>query len=395
MDKISKTSTVGPLTRATLYAAQGRTREVAGAYAEALERNPRQQNVRIRLGQTRLKLGEADEALRQAKLVLDVDKNQPDALLLQARALAEQPGTDSQVAARRAQAIALLASAVQNQPAFAEAYHQSAAIEMLNHHRDKAIATLKAGLKAVPDDATGLATLIELLTEPREDGRKPTASELAEAQALAESIGQRDEKGNLALALAVGFHKAGQLELAMPWAEKAATKLDAAPVHLNFGDLLLSIAEEASDPAQARSYFQRAVAQYDLVLKSQATSIEAVNNKAWILHTHLGDSRGALALALGLLKRADPATLPGEFFDTLGSVQEATGRAHDAEDSYARGLRKAPDHPVLNFHMGKLLLAEHNRKAISYLEKAYASRSRLSPKMADEVASLMKKATRQ
>ena len=96
-----------------------------------------------------------------------------------------------------------------------------------------------------------------------------------------------------------------------------------------------------------------------------------------------------------MLKRSDPATLPGEFFDTLGSVQEATGRAHDAEDSYAQGLRKAPDHPVLNFHMGKLLLAEHNRKAISYLEKAYASRSRLSPKMADEVASLMKKATRE
>ena len=101
MDKIAKNSTVGPLIRASLYAAQGRTREVAGAYAEALERNPRQPNVRIRLGQTRLKLGEADEALRQAKLVLDVDKDQPDALLLQARALAEQPGTDSQVAARR------------------------------------------------------------------------------------------------------------------------------------------------------------------------------------------------------------------------------------------------------------------------------------------------------
>ena len=151
-------STAGPLTRASLYAAQGRTREVANAYAEVLERNPRQQSVRIRLGQTRLKLGEADEALRQAKLVLDVDKDEPDALLLQARALAEQPGTDSQVSARRSQAIALLAAAVQKQPTFAAAYHQSAAIEMLFRHRDKAIAALKAGLKAIPDDATGLAT---------------------------------------------------------------------------------------------------------------------------------------------------------------------------------------------------------------------------------------------
>ena len=395
MDKIAKNSTAGPLTRATLFNAQGRTREVAGAYTEALERNPRQPNVRILLGQARLKLGEADEALRQAKLVLEVEKDQPDALLLEARALAEQAGPESQVSARRAQALALLATAVQKQPRFADAYHEIAAIEMMGHHRDKAIATLKAGFKAVPDDATALATLIELLTEPRDNGIKPTPAELAEAQSLADSVGQRDEKGKLTLALAVGFHKAGQFEMAMPWAEKAAGKLDSPPVHLNYGDLLLSVAENCRNPIEARTYFQRAVAQYDLVLKTQPTSIEAVNNKAWILHTHLSDSSGALELALGLLKRAEPNTLPGEFFDTLGAIQQATGRARDAEDSFAQGLSKAPDHPVLNFHMGKLLLAEHNRKAISYLEKAYASRSRLTAGMAGEVELLMKKAGRE
>jgi tetratricopeptide (TPR) repeat protein len=298
------------------------------------------------------------------------------------------------MAANRAQAIARLSAAVQKQPTFSGAYHDIAAIEMRARHRSQAIDALKAGLKAVPDDATGLASLIELLTEPREDGRKPTAAELAEAETLAHAAGDRDDKGNLVLALAIGFHKAGQVERAMPWAEKAAAKLAAPAVHLNYGDLLLSAAENASDPAQARTLFQRAVAQYDLVLKTQATSIEAVNNKAWILHTHLGDSRGALELAQGLLKRTDPATLPGEFFDTLGTVQAATGRARDAEDSYAQGLRKSPDHPVLNFHMGKLLLAEHNPKAIAYLEKAYASRDRLSPKMVDEVEVLVKKATR-
>jgi predicted Zn-dependent protease len=394
MDKIARSSTAGPLTRATLFAAQGRTREVAGAYAEALERNPHQPNIRILLGQARLKLGEADEALRQARLVLDTEKDDPDAVLLESRALAEQTGIESQVAARRSQAITRLTAMIQKNPKFAGAYHEIAAIEMMSRHRDKAISTLKAGLKAVPDDAAGLATLVELLTEPREDGRKPTPAELADAESLARSAGDHDEKGNLALALAVGFHKAGQIELAMPWAEKAAAKLDAPAVHLNYGDLLLAAAENASNPAQARTLFERAVAQYDLVLKTQATSIEAVNNKAWILHTHLGDSRGALELAQGLLKRADPATLPGEFFDTLGTVQAAAGKARDAEDSYARGLRKAPDHPALNLHMGKLLLAEHNPKAKAYLEKAYASRSSLPPKMLDEVELLMKKATR-
>jgi tetratricopeptide (TPR) repeat protein len=298
------------------------------------------------------------------------------------------------VAARRAEAVAALKAAVKKQPELTEAYHLIAAIEEKSGRRDQAAAALKEGLQAVPDDPAGVSQLAELLTGPRPDGGRPAPAELAEARELARSIGGRDASGKLTLALAMGFQKAGQFDLALPCAEKAAAKLDTPMVHLQFGDLLLSVAEGTGDPSQARSIFQRAVAEYDVVLKAQATSVEAINNKAWILHTHLGDSRAALELALGLLKQADPATLPPEFFDTLGAVQEATGQPRDAEDSYSRGLRKVADHPVLNFHMGKLLLAEHDRKALAYLEKAYAGRDRLSPKMADEVASLMQQAGR-
>ena len=70
-------------------------------------------------------------------------------------------------------------------------------------------------------------------------------------------------------------------------AEKAAARLDAPVVHLNYGDILLSLAEARNDD-QAPAYFRRAVEQYDLVLKSQANSVEAVNNKAWILSRYLG-----------------------------------------------------------------------------------------------------------
>ena len=96
------------------------------------------------------------------------------------------------------------------------------------------------------------------------------------------------------LALAVGFHRARQFELAFPYAETAAAKLDTPAAHLNFGDLLLAIAESQSDANQARAALTRAVAQYDLVLKSQPNSVEAVNNKAWILHTYLGQTQKAL-----------------------------------------------------------------------------------------------------
>ena len=89
IDKLSKTSPMGALLRARIYAAQGKPRDLAQSYKEALDRAPRQLELRVLLGQTKLKLGDADEALRQANMVLDVEKNRLDALLLQARALAE------------------------------------------------------------------------------------------------------------------------------------------------------------------------------------------------------------------------------------------------------------------------------------------------------------------
>jgi tetratricopeptide (TPR) repeat protein len=378
-----------------LYAAQGKTAQVAAAYDEALDRNPRQLDVRILVGQSRLKLGEADEALRHARFVLDIDRNQPDAVLLQVRALASQPGPDRQVAERRAEALKLLAAAIEKNPKFTEAYHLSAEIHLALRQRDQAIAALKAGVKAVPDDATGLSRLVELLAEPH-DGVKPTEADLADATAIAQAAGDRDTKGNVSLALALGFHKAGALPQALPWAQKAVEKLDTPAVHLTFGDLLLSLAEEAKDPAQARSYFERAVGQYDLVLKSQANSIEAINNKAWILHTYLGESRQALNLARGLADRVDPAVLPGEFFDTLGAIQEALGLSRDAEESFSKGLRKSPDHPVLNYHMGKLIASDPKRsgKAAGYLEKARAGQGRLSPAMLSDVNALMDRIAR-
>ncbi|SIO65453.1 Tetratricopeptide repeat-containing protein [Singulisphaera sp. GP187] len=393
MDKIAKGSSSGPLTRARIYAAQGRIRETAEAYAEALERNPRQLDVQLLLGQAKLKLNEYAEAMSQAKRVLEIDNDQPDAVLLLARATAAQPGSDSKVAAHRAEAIEALTAAIRKNAKFAEAYHEKSEIQILLKDRKQAIATLKEAVEANPEDAAGLALLVQRLSETREDGRPATSEELAEAEKVAAQVGDSDEKGNMLLAIAVGYHKGGQLTAALPWAKKAASKLDVPLVHLNYGDLLLSIAEKTKDSADAKPYFEKAVEQYDLVLKSAANSVEAINNKAWILHTHLGRSAQALELANGFLKRVDPGTLPGEFFDTVGSIQEATGRSREAEDSYAKGLRKSPDHPVLNYHMGKLVASDRRRvtQAGTYLEKAIAGRDRLSPTMASDLESVMKK----
>ena len=287
----------------------------------------------------------------------------------------------------------LLSAAIQKQPKLAAAYRQIAEIELGQNQPDAAIATLRKAFEAVPDERLGVAMLVELLARPAIPGAKPAPERLAALQALTAQVAQRDTRGNILLAVAVGYHKAGQLELAIQWVEKAEAKIDAPAVHLNHGDILLTIAEHTRDQAQARPSFERAVAQYDLVLKSQASSVEAVNNKAWILHSYLGRSQQALELTTAFLKRVDPSTLPGEFFDTLGAIQEAAGKSREAEESYTRGLEKAPEHPVLNFHMGRLLAADPGRAARSkqYLQKAFTSRDRLSPGMAAEVASLVAK----
>ena len=85
VDKISPDSPRGRILRSRLFAALNQPQDVAQAYTDALERSPRQLDVRMLLGETELKLGKADEALRHARFVLDADKNRPDAVLLEAR----------------------------------------------------------------------------------------------------------------------------------------------------------------------------------------------------------------------------------------------------------------------------------------------------------------------
>ncbi len=276
-----------------------------------------------------------------------------------------------------------------------EGYHLIAEICRMQGRYPEAIATLKAGRHHNPNDPAGLAMLVQYLAEPRPDGQASQA-DLAEAEELARSLSEKDENGFQTLALAVGLHKAGHLDLALPLSESATERLDAPAAHLNHGDLLLALAEATEDRSEARTLLEKAVVHYDQVLEKQANSIEAINNKAWILHHHFEKHSEALALAEGLLQRADRRTLPGEFFDTLGAIQEALGRTRDAEESFAEGLKKSPDHPILNYHMGRLIASDRNRaaRASSYLEKALAYRDSLPPEIASEADDLLRRVGR-
>ena len=396
IDKAAKNSSMGPLLRGRLFTVMNRPRDVAKAYSEAVEREPRRLDVRVWLGKTALKIGDVDQALQQAEYVINAKKDQVDAEALQARVLQAQAldasgVSDAQREAARAKAVAQLETVIAAEPKFVEAYQTIADIELKRNRRPDAIAVLKRDLTANPDDGAALAQYIQLLSEP--DPASPGARSvgLDEAKTLAAEIGERDKKGTQILAVAVGFHKARRLQLALPWSEKAATLLDSPIAHLNLGDLLMSLAESQPEATKARPYFERAVEQYDLVLKAQPNSIEAVNNKAWVMHSSLGQSRQALELAKGLVERVNSAALPGEFYDTMGAIQEAVGQTADAEQSYIEGLRRSPDLAVLHYHYGKLIAADKTRgsRAKDHLAKAIAGRDQLSPVMADDAVRLV------
>ncbi len=393
MDKTSKTSPAGSLLRARLYAMLGRTRDMAQAYTESLERNSRQLDVRVLLGQAKLRLGEPDEALKQATLVLDVDKKRLDALLLQAKALAESGTTDADRARLQQAAIAQLKTVVAANPEFADAYHTLAEIHLKRKDKTAAASVLKDVLKVSPKDAPAASLLIEILAGSAKKGAEASHSEIAEAMRVAAELTKDDSSGSMSLAVAVGLHKAQQLQAALPFAETAATKLNTVPAHINMGDLLLSIAESQPETPEAKAAFTKAVEQYDLVLKAQPNSIEAVNNKAWILHSYLGRSREALEIVVALQKRVNSGALPCEFYDTLGAIQESIGQKTNAEQSYLDGLRKSPEHPMLNFHFGKMIANDRARaqKAVPHLKKAAEKGERTNPQMAQEAIKLVQR----
>ncbi|WP_165219292.1 tetratricopeptide repeat protein [Aquisphaera insulae] len=395
IDKLDPASATGPMLRARLYARQDKPAEVVRCCATALERNPRQPDVRVLMGQELLRLGRGDEALAEARTVLESNPERSDAILLQARALMSTGGGPTKQEAARAEAATRLEATVAANPKFREAYVVLADIAELRGRRAEAVAALRRGLQAAPQDGTMLARLVQVLAGPSPEGNPPRAEDLAEARRIAEAAAGTDKSGSQILAAAVGFHKAGQLELALPLATRAAEMLDSTVAHLNLGDLILSSAEAERDPSRSRALFEKAVQEYDRVLKLQPWQVEAINNKAWILHSYLGRSEPALELAEDLMKHANPSGLPGEFYDTLGSIQESLGRKAEAEQSYQSGLSRAPEHPVLNYHFGKLLAGDAGRatRARGYLAKALASRDQLTPAMAKDAEDLTRRLT--
>jgi tetratricopeptide (TPR) repeat protein len=391
IEEINPDSPVGPLLRAQAYRDQGFDDRAIQAYRDSLDQNSHRDDIRLVLGQLLLEVGRAEEARVEADRILQRSPSMGNALLLKAASLVAQPGTEEQSADRQVEAITLLQRAIEGNREFSGAYLEIARIEHLRGNSAAAISTLVAAREVVPGNEQVLSDLIRYLVEPPADGSASGEGNVEQALLIAQEADKDDSTGAVPLALALGFHRGGRSDLAHPWAEKASQVLEDPLVFNTHGDILLSYAESRDDPAESRDLLRQAVAMYDKVLQLDSKSIEAINNKAWILHHYLSKDQEALELVEGLLGRVERRTLPGEFFDTLGSIQQAVGRHKDAEQSFAEGLKKAPNLAVLNFHLGRLIAEDRERsaRASQYLSQAWEDRDQLSSEEISELESLL------
>ncbi len=386
IDQLRPHSELGPVLRAQLYLGRGQIDSAHQAYREAVRRQPGRIDLRVALSRTALRAGQTDEALLEVERVLQRQPERPDAVLLAAEILSEMPGrTDRETKQRRQRAVELLGAAIERDPEFGPAYRQWARIA----EPAEAVAVLERALATNPEDVEALSMLIETLA--RDDERLDRADQIAEEWTDSDDTGQRN------LAVGVGFYRAGRLQRALPFTRYAAEVRDSARVALNYGDLLLALAEQTHDrPDMSERYLREAVTQYDRVLRQQATSVEAINNKAWILHHHFDEHREAKDLIGDLIARVDQETLPPEVFDTQGSIFEALGQTAQAEQAYRQGLIRDPEHPVLNFHLGRVIAADPKRvnTAGRFLQEAQRGEDRLTPQMIDELDRLRQRIER-
>jgi tetratricopeptide (TPR) repeat protein len=123
----------------------------------------------------------------------------------------------------------------------------------------------------------------------------------------------------------------------------------------------------------AQRHYDEAIGQYEMVLRRAPSSLLAANNLAAVLVDQKGDPQSlerALALSRGFESQKPNAYL----LDTLGWTHHKLGHGVDAVRVLQQAMTLAPEHPILNYHLGAAYAKMGQRaEAVTHLKKALAS----------------------
>lgn len=368
IDEMNPTSPFGPLVRLRVLQPTRQWPEIIRNLEEAIKRDPRRRDLKLQLAGIYATQNRDKDALELVELLLNDEPDLVDAALLKAR-LQMKMAAPNQRTQQADSTLKMLDDLVKLKPEVTDIYEEAASIASFAGKPEIAAEWLKRGLVQKPDDPALASLLIE-----NSIGRPDFNALLEEWSKKAGN----DATGRLALAVSVGLQRANRLPEALAMSKLSVSKSDTAGAWMNQGGILLNMADAAPE-AQRKSLLEEALAAYDKVLAKSPNAVEAVNNKAWILHHYLARHNSASEVVETFLKHADAAQIPAEFDDTVGSIRESVAQTREAEKAYAIGLAKAPNHSVLNYHMGRLLSRDPGRKsnAVAYLQKALTGSQKL------------------
>ena len=121
---------------------------------------------------------------------------------------------------------------------------------------------------------------------------------------------------------------------------------------------------------QAEGQVDLAMRQYELILAQSSTDLVAANNLAYLLADKKGDPR-SLEKALALAKQFEGKTDNPILLDTLAWVYYKMGLFQEAISLLKNAVVRAPDHGLINYHLGLLKLKVGDRmSAKTHLEKS-------------------------
>ena len=200
-------------------------------------------------------------------------------------------------------AIALLQDAIKANPANAEAYVLLGSIQQTNNAPAQAVQSYKAAISAQPKDSSGYQALAGLYL---------IQNNISEAQDVIHS--------------------------------GLSEQPDSTPLHL----MLANTFELKQD-------YDAAIAEYELMLKTNTGSLVATNNLASLLADYKTDKASlerAQSLAASLRKSPVP-----QFKDTLGWVSYRNGDYKDAVSLLEEAAAALPHRALIHYHLGMTYIA--------------------------------------
>ena len=254
---------------------------------------------------------------------------------------------------------------------------------------DRAVSAYERATVLAPNDLDPLLTLVKLEVAQghlkRAKGRLETLLDqqpdhlyahglLGEVYTIAGDVSRAD----------VQFEQATRLnpKWLMPWLDwgslwQGQKRFDQAVQIVKNGLVVNPESEELymllASVRSSQGALDEVISAYESVLRLNPKNVLAANNLAVLLVDHKGDSQ-SLQKAFALSRDFEKETPHPLFLDTLGWVRFKMGQQEDAIRLLKDAAAKAPEIPVLNYHLGIAFFQTGKRaEARTYLSKALKS----------------------